>query len=89
MIVTALGRWTNDEVALVDLAVRLIPAAMRAYLAQGYKRLVAFIWWSNAPSIRAFSKVGWQRIGMSVEWTIAGRWFAIRIRTRWHPRGKR
>jgi GNAT superfamily N-acetyltransferase len=89
------GTWPldSDGVALMDiateesqrgrgLAVRLIRAATRAYLAQGHKRLIAFIWWSNAPSIRAFSKAGWQRIGMSVEWTIAGRWFAIRIPTR-------
>lgn len=87
------GTWPlqSGEIALMDiatedaergrgLAVNLIRAATRLYLGQGQKRMIAFIWWSNTPSSRAFAKAGWKRIGLSLEFEIAGRWRGIRIR---------
>lgn len=80
----------NGEVALMDIATeererghglapRLLRAAVRYYLRQGRERLIAFIWWSNKPSLRAFEKAGWKRIGCSVELRFGRRWVAIRI----------
>jgi GNAT superfamily N-acetyltransferase len=79
-----------DEMAIMDLvtedamrgrglATRLLAAAARIYLSQGKRRAIAFIWWSNTPSLRAFSKAGWRRIGFSLEFSSAGHWHAIRI----------
>lgn len=79
----------NGEVALMDIATeesergrglapRLIRAATRHYMTQGRKRLIAFVWWSNNPSIRAFKKAGWRRIGCSVELRFGGHWLALR-----------
>jgi RimJ/RimL family protein N-acetyltransferase len=80
----------EGEVALLDivteeaargtgLAVRLLEQTTAQYLRQGVKRLIAFIWWSNEPSVRAFRKSGWRRIGLSVEWKIGPRWFHIHV----------
>lgn len=82
-----LGR---NEVALVDiateeaargrgLATMLIRAATRHYLGLGRSRLIAFIWWSNHPSVRAFTKAGWRRIGLSVEIRLGRHWLTCRI----------
>lgn len=79
-----------NEVALMDiateqsqrgrgLAVALIRGATRRYLEAGADRVIAFIWWTNSPSVRAFRKAGWRRIGFSAEWQWRGRWFALRI----------
>lgn len=80
----------NGEVALMDiateerargqgLAVHLIRGATRHYLSLGHTRLIAFIWWSNAPSIRAFTKAGWRRIGLSIDVRGGRRWRSLRI----------
>lgn len=80
----------DGEVALMDIATeesergrglapRLIRAATRHYLTQGRKRLIAFVWWSNSPSLRAFKKAGWRRIGCSVELRFGGHWLALRV----------
>lgn len=80
----------TNEVALVDiateqsergrgLAVSLIRGATRRYLEAGADRVLAFIWWTNTPSVRAFRKAGWRRIGFSAEWQWRGRWYALRI----------
>lgn len=61
------------------LAVQLIAAVTARYLRQGRSRIIAFIWWSNTPSVRAFGKAGWRRIGFSVEVQIARRWIALRL----------
>lgn len=61
------------------LAPRLIAAAARHYLAQGRTRLIAFIWWSNTPSSRAFEKAGWRRIGFSTELRFGRHWLTVRI----------
>lgn len=79
------------EVALMDIATedaargrglagQLIRSATRHYLAQGHQRLIAFIWWSNRPSLRAFEKAGWKRIGYSLEVRPRTRWFSLRLR---------
>lgn len=86
------GTWpiAQDEVALMDIATeeqakgkghaaRLIAYATRLYRQSGKRRLIAFIWWSNKPSIRAFTKAGWKRIGFSFEICRGGKWHAIRI----------
>jgi RimJ/RimL family protein N-acetyltransferase len=81
---------SNDEMALIDiateevargrgLAVRLIASATEMYLNQGKRRVIAFIWWSNTPSVRAFKKAGWHRIGFSVEALVMGKWLSFRI----------
>jgi GNAT superfamily N-acetyltransferase len=61
------------------LAAKLIQAATCHYLAKGSTRLIAFIWWSNTPSLRAFTKAGWKRIGLSLEIRVTARWFVLRI----------
>lgn len=85
------GTWplATDEMALMDiateedargrgLAVALIRAAADRGLS-GRKRMIAFIWWSNTPSLRAFAKAGWRRIGFSVELQTGGRWIGFRV----------
>lgn len=78
------------EVALVDiateqaargrgLAVALLRASARHYLEAGHPRLIAFIWWSNKPSLRAFGKAGWRRIGLSVAVRRRHRWRSLQI----------
>lgn len=80
----------DGEVALMDIATeeskrgrglapRLIRAATQHYLTQGRKRLIAFVWWNNSPSLRAFKKAGWRRIGCSVELRFGGHWLALRV----------
>ena len=65
------------EVALVNLVTRedrrgrglgplLINAADTRLLAARFTRAIAFIWWSNRASVRAFRKAGWRRTGLSV-----------------------
>jgi len=86
------GTWPlrDGEIALMDIAteeamrgqghaVRLIEAAGRHYLGRGRSRLIAFVWWSNSPSLRAFAKAGWRRIGLSLEWQRKGRWHALHL----------
>jgi len=78
-----------DEVALMDiateedargrgLAVHLI-RAVADHAASGRQGVIAFIWWTNTPSLRAFAKAGWRRIGFSVELRTGGRWIGIRV----------
>lgn len=89
---TRSGTWhlQEGEVALMDIATEeyargrglaphLIRAATRHYLVQGCRRLIAFVWWSNAPSLRAFKKAGWKKIGFSVELRFGKRWLRMRI----------
>ncbi len=86
------GTWplAADEMALMDiateeemrgrgLAVRLISATTKLLLEQDKRRLIAFIWWSNTPSVRAFKKAGWRRIGLSIEILRASKWRSFRI----------
>lgn len=86
------GTWPlrPGEMALMDIAteehargrghaVRLIQAATNACRARGATRLIAFIWWSNAASVRAFTKAGWRRIGLSIEVRIGTRWHSLRL----------
>ncbi len=86
------GTWplAPDEVALMNiatedaargrgLAVALIRAAAADYAARGRQRMIAFIWWTNTPSLRAFAKAGWRRIGFSIELRTSGRWISIRV----------
>lgn len=70
---------TQESARGQGLAPQVITAASRHFIAGGRSRLIAFIWWSNTPSLRAFAKAGWRRIGLSVEWRMAGRWWAVRI----------
>lgn len=83
-------RLREGEVALMDIATEehvrgrglapyLIRSATRHYLVQGCRRLIAFVWWSNTPSLRAFKKAGWKRIGFSAELRFGKRWLRIRI----------
>jgi GNAT superfamily N-acetyltransferase len=86
------GTWpiASDEMALMDiateeamrgrgLAVHLIYATTKLLLQQDKRRVIAFIWWSNTPSVRAFKKAGWRRIGLSVEILGASKWRSLRI----------
>jgi RimJ/RimL family protein N-acetyltransferase len=50
---------------------------------QGCDKIIAFIWWSNTPSIRAFSKAGWKKIGFSVEILVADTWRSLRVPIFW------
>lgn len=79
-----------NEVALVDIATDdrakgkgyapvTIRAATQAYREAGIERLIAFIWWSNKPSIRSFEKAGWVRIGLAIEVRTGKRWRSLRI----------
>ncbi|WP_338466881.1 GNAT family N-acetyltransferase [Novosphingobium sp. ZN18A2] len=74
-----------NEIAIMDvvteeadrgkgLAVTLIDHTTARYLENGAARAVAFVWWSNKPSLRAFRKAGWHRIGLSLEWEFRGQW---------------
>jgi len=85
----------SNEVALMDivtegaargqgLAPKLIAATTRHYLDAGFDRLIAFIWWRNSPSLRAFTAAGWYRAGLSIELQFARRWRCYRIRLRRH-----
>ncbi|MDF8333215.1 GNAT family N-acetyltransferase [Novosphingobium cyanobacteriorum] len=80
----------SGEVALMDIATedaargqglapRMIAAASRHFLGAGALRMIAFIWWSNTPSVRAFRKAGWRRIGLSLEWQGRGPWRKLHI----------
>jgi GNAT superfamily N-acetyltransferase len=62
------------------LAPQLIAASCRHYRDEGVRQLIAFVWWSNKPSIRAFTKAGWRRTGLSIEVLFAGRWRRLHIR---------
>lgn len=90
------GTWPlrAGEVALMDvvteasargggLAVRLLEQTAAQYLRSGTKRLIAFIWWSNRPSVRAFRKSGWRRIGLSIEWQFRKRWHHLHLPLPW------
>jgi RimJ/RimL family protein N-acetyltransferase len=79
-----------SEVALMDIAteeavrgqghaVTLIGEATSAYYARDVSRIIAFVWWNNHPSLRAFAKAGWRRIGISFEFNIGGAWRTIRL----------
>jgi RimJ/RimL family protein N-acetyltransferase len=57
----------------------LIRAATRRYLTEGRRRMIAFIWWSNTPSLRAFKKAGWKRIGFSMELRFGKHWLRLRV----------
>ena len=70
---------TEDALRGRGLAVRLMQATTSAHLARGKSRVIAFIWWSNTPSLRALTKAGWRRIGLSVEVLVAGKWLALRL----------
>jgi len=81
----------EGEVALMDIATeeaargqglapRMITAASRHFLSKNTKRLIAFIWWSNTPSIRAFRKAQWRRIGLSLEWKMGQSWHKIQVK---------
>jgi GNAT superfamily N-acetyltransferase len=61
------------------LAVDLIRATSDAYQTKGHKRLLAFVWWSNTPSVRAFSKAGWRRIGLALEMRVSQHWLVLHI----------
>ncbi len=70
---------TEDSMRGRGLAVRLIAGTTDMFLSHGKERAVAFIWWSNTPSVRAFSKAGWQRIGLSIEFQTARKWRSIQL----------
>jgi RimJ/RimL family protein N-acetyltransferase len=85
---------TQSQIALMDiateedfrgrgLAVQMIEAMTMRYMEQGYDKIIAFIWWSNAPSVRAFSKAGWKKIGFSVEILVADKWRSLRVPIFW------
>lgn len=61
------------------LAVEMIRATSGIYEEKGHKRLLAFIWWSNRPSVRAFSKAGWRRIGLALEMRVSQHWLVLHI----------
>jgi GNAT superfamily N-acetyltransferase len=86
------GTWRlrPGEVALMDIATeesargcglapRLIAEATTHYQAAGNDRLIAFIWWSNRPSLHAFAKAGWRKVGLSLEYCRRGKWRSIII----------
>ncbi|QAY77466.1 GNAT family N-acetyltransferase [Sphingosinicella sp. BN140058] len=86
-----------EQLALVDIvteerfrgrgyAARLIREACDHYKKLGIDSLLAFIWWTNGPSLRAFRKAGWTRIGLSVEVRVRSLWLRVRIPLR---RGRR
>lgn len=79
-----------NGIALIDIATdeaargrgyapRVIAEASRRYAAEE-RPLIAFIWWSNRPSLSAFRKAGWRIIGTSIEFHLFGRWRGLRIR---------
>lgn len=65
---------TEDHARGRGLAPQLIAMTARHYLDKGAPRIIAFIWWSNTPSVQAFRKAGWKRIGLSLEWRASGAW---------------
>jgi GNAT superfamily N-acetyltransferase len=80
----------SDDMALMDIAteeamrgkgiaVRLIAATSAMFLSKGKQCVIAFIWWSNTPSVHAFKKAGWRRIGLSVEIFIGGKSLGLRV----------
>jgi hypothetical protein len=70
---------TEESARGQGLAPCLIAASARHFLEHDAQRLIAFIWWSNTPSVRAFTKAGWRRIGLSIEICLAGHWLALHI----------
>ena len=70
---------TEDALKGRGLAVQLMQATTSTHLAHGKSRVIAFIWWNNTPSVRAVTKAGWRRIGLSIEVQIARKWFALRL----------
>ena len=83
-------RLARDERALVDICTQseyrgrgiapaLIACATAVAAHAGCRRLVAWIWWSNSTSIRAFEKSGWTYDSLVFSFSlfgkrIAGRW---------------
>lgn len=89
------GTWPlkQGQLALMDiateesergrgLAVQLIAQSTDYFWAHGKEAVIAFIWWSNTPSLRAFTKAGWRKIGYSVEILIGGKWRSLHIKLR-------
>lgn len=70
---------TDDAVRGKGFAPRVIAEASRRHAAE-VRPLIAFIWWSNRPSLNAFRKAGWRIIGTSIEFYLFGRWRGLRIR---------
>lgn len=60
--VVVLPQWRGRGAATT-----LIGESARAMAADGFRRLYARIWHSNAPSLHAFERAGWRRIALVVE----------------------
>ncbi|MDR0717658.1 MAG: GNAT family N-acetyltransferase [Azoarcus sp.] len=86
------GTWPlhADEVAVMDIATEetmrghglgayMLSVITDYYLGLGKCRVIGFIWWTNSPSLRAFTKAGWRRIGFSIEWSNGKKWRSIKI----------
>lgn len=63
---------TLPEMRGREVASTLIAESCRAMAAHGFDRNYARIWHSNTPSIRAFTRAGWQRVATVVEVQPAG-----------------
>jgi RimJ/RimL family protein N-acetyltransferase len=87
------GTWPlkHGQLALMDIATeesargrglagQLIAQSTQYFRAHGAEAVIAFIWWSNTPSLRAFTKAGWRKIGFSVELLIGGKWRSLHIK---------
>ena len=68
------------EVRGRGLATRLIKASCNDIMQQGFNRVYARIWHSNAPSLRAFERAGWTRVALVLEVNPFRRPRSIRIR---------
>jgi ribosomal protein S18 acetylase RimI-like enzyme len=71
---------TEESVRGRGLAGQLIAQSTEYFRAHGAEAVIAFIWWSNTPSLRAFTKAGWRKIGFSVELLIGGKWRSLHIK---------
>ncbi len=80
----------RSDIALIDivtddawrgrgLAARLLDASTAHWLAGGTRRVIAFVWWNNRPSLHLFECAGWRRIGFAIEICPRGRWLSLRV----------
>jgi GNAT superfamily N-acetyltransferase len=71
------------------LASALLTHAAAAMGERGFGMIYASIWWSNRPSVRAFQRAGWQRVGFVAELYPLGARTPLVIRRDLAPCGRR
>jgi GNAT superfamily N-acetyltransferase len=68
------------------IATALIAQSAAALTDEGFRRLYARVWHSNAPSIAAFRRAGWRRIALVVTGQLPGTRPRLRVMLPWWRR---